>query len=145
MRFRSLCAFSAAFLALLSASVISRVDNPAILPYVVFIAVGSALVTALLWRAQTFSPKAVLGGAIILHCVALAGIPAFEDDYYRFIWDGWQIATFGTPYGTPPEAFFGKDSIPTALGHVLSCRNAFMGLEARLCLRQPSFDRADAA
>jgi Glycosyl transferase family 2 len=119
MRFGSLCAFSAAFLALSSASVISRIDNPAILPYVVSIAVGSALVTALLWRAQTFSPKAVLSGAIILHCVALFGIPAFEDDYYRFIWDGWQIATFGTPYGTPPEAFFGKDSIPPALGNVL--------------------------
>ena len=32
---------------------------------------------------------------------------------------GWQIATFGTPYGTPPEAFFGDVQVPIALREIL--------------------------
>lgn len=119
MRFRTSGAWVAAIAALAVASILSRGDDPPILLYVIAIAVGSALVSLLLWRADKASAFWVLGGALLLHLVALFGVPAFEDDYYRFIWDGWQIATFGTPYGTPPEAFFDDKQVPAALREIL--------------------------
>jgi hypothetical protein len=119
MRFKILGAWVAAMATLAIASIISRDDSPAILPYVISIAAGSAFVSLLLWRADKAGAFWVLAGALLLHLVALFGVPAFEDDYYRFIWDGWQIATFGTPYGTPPEAFFADTQVPIALREIL--------------------------
>jgi hypothetical protein len=119
LRFGFFGAWVAALLAVSGASFISRGDEPAILPYVVSIAAGSALVSLLLWQVQSKSVRAVLAGAIVLHLIALLGIPAFEDDYFRFIWDGWQIAAFGTPYGVPPEALFGDERVPLALREIL--------------------------
>ncbi len=119
MRFKILGAWVAAVATLAIASIISRDDSPAILPYVISIAAGSAFVSLLLWRADKAGAFWVLAGALFLHLVALFGVPAFEDDYYRFIWDGWQIATFGTPYGTPPEAFFADTQVPIALREIL--------------------------
>ncbi len=119
MRFKISGAWVAAMAAVAVACIISRSDNPAILPYVVAIAAGSAFVSLLLWRAGNASAFWILAGAFLLHLLTLFGAPAFEDDYYRFIWDGWQIATFGTPYGTPPEAFFSDAEVPTALREVL--------------------------
>jgi glycosyltransferase involved in cell wall biosynthesis len=119
MRFSFFGAWVAALLALSVASFISRGDEPAILLYVVSIAAGSALVSLLLWQVQSKSVRAVFSGAIALHLIALLGIAAFEDDHFRFIWDGWQIAAFGTPYGVPPEAFFGDERVPLALQEIL--------------------------
>lgn len=119
LRLRTVCAFGAALISLGLATAISRCGEPAILPYVFSIALGSAIVSAALWKAGAMRPGQVLGGAILLHIVVLAGMPAFEDDYYRFIWDGWQIASFGTPYGTPPADFFGNPHVPASLQPVL--------------------------
>lgn len=119
MRFKILGAWVAAMASLAIASIISTDHSPAILPYVISIAGGSAFVSLLLWRADKAGGFWVLAGALLLHLVALLGIPAFEDDYYRFIWDGWQIATFGTSYGTPPEAFFADTQVPIALRAIL--------------------------
>jgi hypothetical protein len=117
--FRAVFAFSAAFIALALACAISRFSHPAILPYVGAIAMGAALVSIALWRARAIEPQYVVGGAVLLHLVALAGIPAFEDDYYRFIWDGWQVVTFGTPYGIPPSDYFGDGRVLAALQSIL--------------------------
>lgn len=119
MRTRKYGALIAASLAVVSAVFISRTDDPAIIPYVISISAASGLVSILLWRALAIGKATVLGGALLLHLIALLGIPAFEDDYYRFIWDGWQIANFGTPYGMSPEAFFGAERVPLALQAIL--------------------------
>jgi glycosyltransferase involved in cell wall biosynthesis len=116
---RMACAFGAALIAMALASVISLSSDPAILPHVAAIALGSAIVSVALWNAEAVGRRAVLSGAALLHIIALVGIPAFEDDHYRFIWDGWQIATFGTPYGTPPSDFFGSAQVPAALQSIL--------------------------
>jgi glycosyltransferase involved in cell wall biosynthesis len=116
---RTACAFGAGLIALSLASGISRSVTPAIFPYVLAIAIGSAVVSIALWRAGAAGPKTVVIGTIVLHIIALAGIPAFEDDYYRFIWDGWRSVSTGTPYGTPPSVFFGNDQVPPALQSVL--------------------------
>jgi CTP:molybdopterin cytidylyltransferase MocA len=118
-RLRIACALAAALIALSLASAISQSDAPAILPYVLAIAIGSALVSIVLWKAEAVGPKTIVAGAILLHLVAIIGVPAFEDDHFRFIWDGWQIAAFGTPYGTPPSDFFGDAQVPAALQSIL--------------------------
>jgi hypothetical protein len=119
MHFRLSGAWVTAFAVLIVASAISRSNDPAILPYVIAIATGSVLVSMLLWRMQNLNAFAVLGGAAALHLIAFWGIPAFEDDHYRFIWDGWRIAASGTPYGTPPSAFFGNTHVPMILREIL--------------------------
>ncbi|TGL61370.1 hypothetical protein [Leptospira sarikeiensis] len=34
-------------------------------------------------------------------------VPIFEDDWARYLWDGWVIQERGTPYGISPDSFFG--------------------------------------
>ena len=109
----------AALAALASLALLSRAAAPAILPYVLILSGGAALVTALAWNAPPAKPRFVLLVALLLHGVALYGVPAFEDDHYRFIWDGWQVLTFGTPYGVAPAAFFSDVQVPLALRAIL--------------------------
>ena len=53
--------------------------------------------------------------AIILRLCGLLGGPFFEDDFYRYLWDGYRFWEAGTPYGIAPEAFFTDESVPAAL------------------------------
>ena len=57
--------------------------------------------------------------AVAFRLVGLVGGPFFEDDFYRYLWDGYRFATAGTPYGVAPEAFFLDMSVPPALRSVL--------------------------
>ena len=50
----------------------------------------------------------------------LYGGPLFEDDFFRYLWDGYRFATAGTPYGVSPEAFFVDPAVPAAFQAVLS-------------------------
>ena len=64
-------------------------------------------------------------GRLILWAVAfricgLAGGPFYEDDFYRYLWDGYRFAATGTPYGPAPETFFVDPSVPPAMQSVLS-------------------------
>lgn len=71
------------------------------------------------WRGWALSPRLVFGSALALHAIALCGIPLFEDDFYRYLWDGYRTATSGTPYGPPPEAFFTNPRVPIFMRRVL--------------------------
>lgn len=57
--------------------------------------------------------------AIIFRICGLLGGPFYEDDFYRYLWDGYRFWEAGTPYGTAPEAFFLDQSVPTALQETL--------------------------
>lgn len=59
-----------------------------------------------------------LVGAMIA-AIGLVGTPLFEDDYYRYLWDGFRTATTGSPYGIAPEQFFFDDSVPRPFRSVL--------------------------
>ena len=56
--------------------------------------------------------KAVLLGAALFRIIGCCGLPLFEDDYFRYLWDGYRFATSGSPYGIAPEAFFTAPNIP---------------------------------
>ena len=98
---------------------LSRQSEPNVLAYVALLAGLSAMVTALLWGTNIDGSRLVFVGALLAHAITLVGAPAFEDDYFRFIWDGWRTWQAGTPYGISPDAFFADDNVPSALKAVL--------------------------
>ena len=57
--------------------------------------------------------------AVAFRLCGLAGGPFFEDDFHRYLWDGYRFATAGTPYGAAPEAFFLDTSVPPAFQQLL--------------------------
>lgn len=98
---------------------LSRQSEPDILVYVFLLAGTAAMTTALVWRTEIASARLVFTGALLAHAVTLAGMPIFEDDYFRFIWDGWQTLQTGSPYGVAPNTFFADDNVPGELRAVL--------------------------
>ncbi len=92
---------------------LSQSDDSAVLPYVALLSLGSQAVFIGIWRSTVLSARMVFGVALILHFVAIFGSAAFEDNYFRFIWDGWWFIISGTPYGVAPAEFFGQ-SLPNS-------------------------------
>jgi drug/metabolite transporter (DMT)-like permease len=79
------------------------------------LAISSAATTAFLWRGPAISGRMVLGGAALAHALTLYAVPDFVDDYFRFIWDGWQTFQTGTPYRAVPELFVANETAPIEL------------------------------
>ena len=48
----------------------------------------------------------VLWWCAVLRLVCVAGDPIYEDDYFRYLWDGRQTIETGSPYGDPPADYF---------------------------------------
>jgi len=93
--------------------------SPDVRAYVALLVLGTAASIAVTWRTPNLSVRGVLCAAGLLHLLALSGTPRFEDDYFRFLLDGWRTLTTGSPYGLPPAALFGDPSVPDALQPVL--------------------------
>ncbi len=55
----------------------------------------------------------------LIAAIGLCGIPLLEDDYYRYLWDGWLTVSSGTPYGVAPAHFFSDTSVPQPMQRVL--------------------------
>jgi len=66
------------------------------------------------------SARTVFSWALLFRLVGLLGDPIFEDDYFRYLWDGYRFASDGTPFGYPPEAFFNDSTVPKAFRAILS-------------------------
>lgn len=69
-------------------------------------------------------PDGVPVGRLVIWAVAfrvcgLFGVPLFEDDYFRYLWDGYRFAETGTPYGWAPAASFADENVPAAFQRVL--------------------------
>lgn len=86
---------------------LSRSEEPNIAAYVGLLSLGSITVFACLYRTKSLSARMLFAVAALLHGVAIFGVAAFEDDYFRFIWDGWRFLTTGAPYGAAPAEFYG--------------------------------------
>ena len=57
--------------------------------------------------------------AILFRLIAIYGYPILEDDYYRYLWDGYTFIELGNPYGFAPSAYFDSDFIPNTMHQVL--------------------------
>ena len=66
--------------------------------------------------------KGLLLGCVV-SAIGLMGQPIFEDDYFRYLWDGYYFYTHGTPYGAAPESFFTDPEIPERLQTILGYIN----------------------
>jgi hypothetical protein len=79
---------------------------------------------ALLWVAadRRFADVGVGAAMVIalgLRLIAAQASPLLEDDYFRYLWDGWRTATTLDPYRLPPSAWFGDASLPQQWQDVL--------------------------
>ena len=71
-------------------------------------------------REEPFPLGRLIFWAVAFRLCGLAGGPFYEDDFYRYLWDGYRFATTGSPYGPAPEAFFVDPSVPPAMQSILS-------------------------
>ncbi|MEI1279772.1 hypothetical protein V6Z05_15685 [Leptospira venezuelensis] len=75
---------------------------------------GLSIVYVSLFLSKTFETfgrvSFVLG--LLLRVLLIFSTPIFEDDWARYLWDGWVSSEKGSPYGITPESFFGE-SDPT--------------------------------
>ncbi|MGJ4786527.1 hypothetical protein [Leptospira koniambonensis] len=71
---------------------------------------GLSVVYGFLYFTKTFETSGrlsfVLG--LILRAILIFFTPIFEDDWARYLWDGWISSEKGSPYGITPESFFGE-------------------------------------
>ena len=71
------------------------------------------------WGEGPFPVGRLLLWAVVFRVCGLVGGPFFEDDFYRYLWDGYRFAQDGTPYGVAPESFFADPAVPAAFQDVL--------------------------
>ena len=57
--------------------------------------------------------------ALAFRACGLFGVPLFEDDYFRYLWDGYRFAETGTPYGWAPADSFADGTVPATFQRIL--------------------------
>ena len=70
-------------------------------------------------REEPFPLSRLLVWAVVFRICGLAGGPFYEDDFYRYLWDGYRFATTGTPYGAAPEDSFIDPGVAPVMQSVL--------------------------
>ncbi|TGK44145.1 hypothetical protein [Leptospira andrefontaineae] len=75
---------------------------------------GLSIVYGFLFLSKTLESSGRLGFVLglLIRFVLIFFTPIFEDDWARYLWDGWISSEKGSPYGIAPESFFGE-SDPT--------------------------------
>ena len=72
------------------------------------------------WKTgEPFPVGRLLFWAVGFRLCGLIGGPFYEDDFYRYLWDGYRFATAGTPYGAAPEEFFVDPAVAAVFQGVL--------------------------
>lgn len=86
-------------------------------------ALGAVMVAAYcLWlknRPEILCRSNLLIITATLYLISSMGQPLFEDDYFRYMWDGYITMTTGSAYGVPPAALFSDVSVPLFLQTIL--------------------------
>lgn len=93
-----------------------------VLVFLALVVLGSASAW-LLARHIAWSPATVMGFALAAHALGALGLPLYEDDHFRYLWDGYRTAVSGSPYGVAPSAFYGDATLPPEMAAVLSSVN----------------------
>ena len=61
---------------------------------------------------KSLTPLKLLYWAACFRLIGIFGDPLWEDDFFRYLWDGYRFYETGSPYGLAPSTFFGDSSIP---------------------------------
>lgn len=87
---------------------------------------GNLVAFLLLWGAfsqqdlnQPKQFQIILFWAILFRLLGLFAEPILEDDHYRYLWDGYQFVSNGSPYGRAPADFFTDEKVPQIMQAVL--------------------------
>ncbi len=62
----------------------------------------------------------MLCALVAVRVAAMYVEPLLEDDHFRYLWDGFIVATIGQPFAHAPAHFFQSATVPTAMQAVLS-------------------------
>ena len=62
---------------------------------------------------KSLTPMKLLFWAASFRLIGVFGDPLWEDDFFRYLWDGYRFFESGSPYGIAPSTFFGDADIPT--------------------------------
>jgi hypothetical protein len=62
----------------------------------------------------------ILAYGLLFRAIGFFGQPIFEDDFYRFLWDGRMFAVNGTPYGVAPSESFGDPALDERFESILN-------------------------
>jgi alpha-1,6-mannosyltransferase len=97
-------------------------------PIALWLAFMTAAALALAWcimRAAAPTIMQVIGWALVLRVVTAWSTPYFEDDYFRYLWDGYRTLQDGNPYQFAPSHFFSSaaDTLPPKIAAALSGLN----------------------
>lgn len=88
--------------------------------YLLFMLIASLAMVLGQARAAAISARTVWLGSLALHIILILGHPLFEDDFFRYLWDGYRTLSSGSPYGIAPEHFFGDPNVPGAMRRILN-------------------------
>lgn len=118
-----LCALAYLYLAIQSQS-----DSQASLSDLYWVCAINALITFALWNHYRRIDKAVpvallLGFAVVFRLTGVVGAPVLEDDFYRYLWDGYMWVEQGSPYGVAPAAFFNASALNPTFEDILDSIN----------------------
>jgi hypothetical protein len=69
---------------------------------------------------QSLTPLRLLFWAGCFHAIGVLGDPLWEDDFYRYLWDGYRFFETGSPYGMAPSTFFGHGETPVIFQELLA-------------------------
>lgn len=106
---------------------LNRPGHPPNLPsYYILITLCWISLGAAIWRLKRSPAPArhgvlpVLLWASVFRVIGFCSEPVMEDDYYRYLWDGRQLALTGNPYQTSPQDHFSDSRLDTHFEDILS-------------------------
>lgn len=95
--------------------------DPAVPPLLLVGSVQAIAWASFAWLARMSGP---LSGALVwavgFRVLASLTQPLMEDDWARYLWDGWRFLSTGNPYHAAPADFFTDPSVPELLQRRLS-------------------------
>ena len=62
----------------------------------------------------------ILAFAVLFRVIGITVAPQFEDDYFRYIWDGFVLSGLDNPYQHPPSHYFADENIPAEYQNALN-------------------------
>jgi len=69
---------------------------------------------------QAVSVFTLLFWAVIFRIIGILAFPVLEDDFYRYLWDGFQFVESGSPYTHPPAYFFTNETLSETFEDILN-------------------------
>ena len=71
-------------------------------------------------KSENLTAYRIIFWALCFRLIGIVGEPLWEDDFFRYLWDGYRFYESGSPYGMAPSEFFGDSNIPNQFQQLLA-------------------------